>query len=706
MRHLFKFVLFVIPIAAVLAAFSGFPRYDVLQCAVSAILGALGLTLWRLLPPSAAPVSPWANYAGGAWLALLSWAIGRTALGGLTAESYDGLALLVGATPMVLAAAYPRDGVALAPLMRIAVAVSAIAVGVCSLLGLTGTIVPPPVPTNPLFPAPHPFFDDPHQAATWLAVALPLLVSSGLATDGVRRILFGTAAGFAAIALGLTDSIGVWWPVAAASIIGAIFSVFGGTEGGGARRLGAWVTPWMVAAALQAVPSPALNEPESDADGLPSFRTEIETGSDSNWTDADARHALSYAAYEMAKASQPLGAGPGTFGSRGAEYLNHDDPWVASHTTGLPSARRAPSAFLQQAAEFGFLLPLLLISVLGFAIKDGSRAPDKQDPAPPIIPALGAAVAAYAAGPGWLTAGSMTLMAVVVLVAMERPAKATQPASQARPLQGVLMLAVMVPLVVWPQIQTIRWGIAAGRGIVQAWYAHLSEARSSFNEANAIQPRFESLYNLGLLLKFNPDGGLRPAMAAFQSAVELRPGSAMARYALADCFSRIAPPNKEEAEQALGKTSALLERALDVDPNLYKASELLSDVYFIHQEPDRALETLRRVIERPIPEAEKFEAYVRIGRMYEESKEDPTRALEFYEKAIPLISNKEQAEYLKNRVATAEKWKKEGHRPEEGAAEEEHPHGPSHEVGGPDEHGHDEHGHEGHDHAGSGSGAP
>ena len=703
MRHLYKFVLFAIPVVAVLAAFSGFPRYDVLQCAAAAILGGVGLALWRLLPASAAPVATWANYAGGAWMALLVWAIGRTALGGLTAESYDALALLIGATPLILAAAYPRDGVTVAPLMRVAVAVSAIAVGVCSLLGLTGSILPPPIPTNPLFPAPHPFFDDPHQAATWLAVALPLLVSSTLAVEGARRVLFGVAAGFAAIALGLTDSITVWWPIAGASLIGAIFSVFGGTEGGGPRRLGAWLTPWLVAAALQAVPSPAAVEPESDLEGLPSFRTEIETGSDSNWSDADARHALSNAAFEMAKASQPLGAGPGTFGARGAEFLDHDDPWVATHTTGLPSVRRAPSAFLQQAAEFGFLLPLLLIAVLGFAIKDGSRAPEKQDPAPPIIPALGAAVAAYAAGPGWLTAASITLMAAVVLIALERPGKVGKTLLPARPLQGVLALAVVVPLVVWPQVQTIRWGLAAGRGIVQTWFAHLSDARESFTAANEIQPRFESFYNLGLLLKFNPDGGLRPAMAAFQQAVELRPGSAMARFALADCFSRIAPPNKEEAEQALGKTSALLERALVIDPNLFKASELLSDVYFIHQEPDRALETMRRVIERPIPESAKFEAYVRVGRLYEESKEDPTRALEFYEKAIPLISNKEQAEYLKNRVATAEKWKKDGRRPEEGAAEEEHPHGPSHEVGaGPEQapgHDHD------HAHEGSGSGA-
>jgi tetratricopeptide (TPR) repeat protein len=267
-----------------------------------------------------------------------------------------------------------------------------------------------------------------------------------------------------------------------------------------------------------------------------------------------------------------------------------------------------------------------------------------------------------------------------------------------------LALAVVLPLVVWPQVQTIRWGLASGRGMVLAWYAHLSDASEALTQANEIQPRYESFYNLGLLLKFNPDGGLRPAMAAFQSAVELRPGSAMARFALADCFSRIAPPNKEEAEEALGKTSALLERALDIDPNLFKASELLSDVYFIHQEPDRALETLRRVIERPIPESAKFEAYVRIGRMYEESKEDPTRALEFYEKAIPLISTKEQAEYLKHRVATAEKWKKDGQRPEEGAEEEEHPHGATHEAGGDADEG-SGHAVEGDAHAHEGSGA-
>ncbi|NDJ13208.1 MAG: hypothetical protein EBY17_18765, partial [Acidobacteriia bacterium] len=273
MRHLYKLVLFSIPVVAVLAAFSGFPRYDVLQCAAAAILGGFGLVLWRLLPASTAPVAPWANYAGGAWIALLLWAVTRTALGGLTAESYDALALLMGATPLLLAAAYPRDGVTLAPLLRVSVAVTAIAVGVCSLLGLTGVVFPAAIPTAPLFAAPHPFFDDPHQAATWLAVALPLLVSSGLASDGWRRVLFGVGAGFAAIALGLTDSLGVWWPIAAASIIGAIFSVFGGTEGGGVRRLVAWLTPWLVAAALQAVPSPALQESETDSDSLPSFRT-------------------------------------------------------------------------------------------------------------------------------------------------------------------------------------------------------------------------------------------------------------------------------------------------------------------------------------------------------------------------------------------------------------------------------------------------
>jgi hypothetical protein len=112
------------------------------------------------------------------------------------------------------------------------------------------------------------------------------------------------------------------------------------------------------------------------------------------------------------------------------------------------------------------------------------------------------------------------------------------------------------------------------------------------------------------------------------------------------------------------------------------------------------LETLRRVIERPIPESSKFEAYVRIGRLYEESKEDPTRALEFYEKAIPLISTKEQAEYLKNRVATAEKWKKDGQRPEEGTEAEQPPQGPTREVGSepPQDHGHDHGDDHGHDH--------
>ena len=460
----------------------------------------------------------------------------------------------------------------------------------------------------------------------------------------------------------------------------------------------------MVATALTFVPPPTPVEQESDLDGLPSFRTEIETGSDSQWTDADARHALSHAAFEMAKVSQPLGAGPGTFGARGTEFLDHDTTWIASHTTGLPSFRRAPSAFLQQAAEFGILLPLLIILMFGFAIKEGSRAPEKHDPVPPVIPALGAAVAAYAAGPGWLTASSVTLMAVVVLLALERPTSTGKSLLPTRPLQGVLALAVVVPLVVWPQVQTIRWGLATGRGVVLTWYAHLTEARDAFTQANEVQERFESFYNLGLLLKFNPDGGLRPAMTAFQKAVDLRPGSAMARFALADCFSRIAPPNKEEAEQALCKTSALLERALDIDPNLFNASELLSDVYFIHQEPDRAMETLRRVIERPIPESSKFEAYVRIGRMYEDVKEDPATALTFYEKAIPLISTKEQAEYLRHRVATAEKWKKEGQRPEEGSVEEAHPRGPSHEV--TDDHAghaHDDHESGGRGAAGSGA---
>ena len=80
MRHLYKFVLFAIPVVAVLAAFSGFPRYDVLQSAAAAILGGFGLVLWRLLPASSAAVAPWANYAGGAWIALVLWA-GRYAEG-------------------------------------------------------------------------------------------------------------------------------------------------------------------------------------------------------------------------------------------------------------------------------------------------------------------------------------------------------------------------------------------------------------------------------------------------------------------------------------------------------------------------------------------------------------------------------------------------------------------------------------------------
>jgi tetratricopeptide (TPR) repeat protein len=124
------------------------------------------------------------------------------------------------------------------------------------------------------------------------------------------------------------------------------------------------------------------------------------------------------------------------------------------------------------------------------------------------------------------------------------------------------------------------------RGILQTQLGEFTSAAEDFEKASRIDPRLSFLGIAEGLVK-SQQHMTAEALAKFRAAVKAHPNEAYAQYLLAEALQEdglraVSPGYKEEVEAAT--------RAVELDPRLVAAHDLLSEVYYDNGQTDLAIE--------------------------------------------------------------------------------------------------------------------
>jgi tetratricopeptide (TPR) repeat protein len=124
------------------------------------------------------------------------------------------------------------------------------------------------------------------------------------------------------------------------------------------------------------------------------------------------------------------------------------------------------------------------------------------------------------------------------------------------------------------------------RGVLQTQLGEFTSAADDFERASRIDPRLSFLGIAEGLVKSQQHMSAE-ALAKFRAAVKAHPNEAYAQYLLAEALQEDglpagSPGYKEEVEAAI--------RAVELDPRLVVAHDLLSEVYYDNGQTDLAIE--------------------------------------------------------------------------------------------------------------------
>ncbi len=644
---------------ATVAVFNGFPRYDFLQSTL-ALLGAvtgLGVAASRGVPRRALP-AVWA-LLGLAAYALIAAAIEGTAVGFDVASLI--VLLSVSGTAGVLA------GREAWPSVIGAAAVGSAACALVIVAEAVGLSVVPEIPfARVSVAAAQGTFDDPGVLAAFAALAVAA-GAIGFAGDSPRSggvaILAGSvclgAAGFAPL-------------IAVLALAGAVGFAFAQPRLGGGLLVGTAL------AGIVLLASGARFETVPDVE-----TALVETGVEWPYGEEHAGSFFLNGAVEYAASHQPFGAGAGAYAGEVDAHVDTEHPFATNYFSGRPTSRHAPSAGVELAGDFGFLMPLLLLLLLGLAATRGR--------------AVGAVVAVVGAGvlfvgPGALSGVVVALLGVLIGLSVE--SESSDERGGVMVVVAALCVAGAVSLV--HQVQTLRWGYLAESAVT--FLEHPSGSRAQGLEyaekAAEIQVRFSTEMNLAAAKRGLGDTDHAQLREIYERAVDLRPRSVTARMALADAYVREGA-RAPDVEERVARVERMFEVAMDLDPNYVRLALLRANAAAASFQFEAAHEALEALSEREIPDPMRMEVLSRLGELYEDA-ELPAQSKSAYERALPLARDAMQIGRYEQTIRNLEQWIETGVRPQ---VQRVDPHmGHNHGGGEADDHGEHDHDHGEHDH--------
>lgn len=166
--------------------------------------------------------------------------------------------------------------------------------------------------------------------------------------------------------------------------------------------------------------------------------------------------------------------------------------------------------------------------------------------------------------------------------------------------------------------------VAMNEGVALAQQRSYVEALAKFEEAGRADPTNDrAFYNLAMT---NFDMQAYGAAAnAMRQAIAANPQSAMYQDKLATILLQLDPPNLEQAKAAL-------EKAIELDPTLYKSHFRLAQVLERMGDDQHALERYTEAVRR----GPRFiEAYIELGRLYAQTG-FPQQALQVLRAGLPV----------------------------------------------------------------------
>lgn len=572
-------------------------------------------------------------------------------------------------------------------LIPMAIGTSVVALG--AIASHFGVAFPPAIPTGMAAgEGASGFFDHPHFAASYLAIAVPgALYLAAWSKESLPRNIGLVAAILGAFACGLGGGLGVL-------VLGVVL-VLGTLASGRSlqtvekkRAILVWALAVLALCGLMAghlVSESASPDAEQEVAPFDSVTKWFEKHQIPHWenvvTDGAEWSFERSRVFDLRSESRWTGDGIGSWQRNAGKALSADDPYYSrgheNHIHLTP-----PGVLLGMYAELGLIGVLLLMWLSFSVIFATGRGISDEDPGSGFLAAavLGAVVLLCATSSGY-HAGELAVSAVVIGLALSNDrrrsgvfAPAMIPGTNttiARVERWALVTApalVLIGLSLPAFLNETRSDLEFQRGVVFMQADQYEVGLAAFERAASISSDNPfAQYHLGFSRYFLPDdeGRREEARVAMSQAARLWPTDT--RVLL---FSiKVGGGPGQDFEQGIATTRGDINRLramLPLDPANAELYHLLADAAIVLTDYDSAASSLAEGLAAVRSDAERGELNFQLGQLFENQFEDPERALRYYREAMSLFPpSSSRGRRSNERSAVMEIWLETGRKPEE-----------------------------------------
>lgn len=663
----------LLPIAAA-ASLNGFPTFAWSHEALTAI--AAGLLMLSLSAGSTDRATSRSSALLIAFTGFVTLWVGFSERG---AESLDAIAYWVAALALSLWASRAASD-KLIEALRLSIFAAAALVGLSLIGQLFGLSFPSAIPfhTSPGAGL-RATFDQQAEAAVFGVVIALSATALAIADLGRFRSFSVAAAAIGALTVGIAGG----WPegvsLATGSAVG-LLPMLRGDSSAAQKRIAAGLLAaamgfGVVAGATALTPSPSLNpDREPAVIYMHSLAPVMIKGGEAEQLDF-----YQEAGRSLAVSSLPFGAGPAGVARDLPLHHRSSHAWRINNSAEAQIVSRLPTSFWDLLAHWGLGVSLLLIALFIGPVSSLRHAASSAA-SRSLLLLFTAATAVWLFMPGGNSLAALLLVIITARVASgiepsgdaqesgestheRKPSAAGGRASQIA-WRATIAAAGLLSLVTGAQ--AARSGLEVARTSVFLGHGMAEEALEASDRAVGIQLRFIAEHNAAIAKLYGPSDEFdpRPAQAHLERAIALRPNQPGVLIEMAKLALSLAPSTAEETEGHLGVIANMMQRTLQIQPNNYRAAEILADVNVLRFEPQDAADTLQQLLSNDLSPQHRGRILLRLAQIHDDFLDDPEQALSYYRRALEEPLPHTQETLARDKANEMEIWIRTGQRPE------------------------------------------
>ena len=524
-------------------------------------------------------------------------------------------------------------------------------------------------------------FDSREFALGYYAAVIPLLAAAAVRTSGSARVVAAAGGLLAAAHFGLTaeaDFLMIWGITLVVVTLGIgllqgfarlplLFGAFGALTIAGLLALGLSLAAPNPGAATDATALPWLDAGRAER-SVETAEIRDDRFSIRRIEEANGWRARNYAlgvAFDLFREEPVIGHGPGGWWAMQTKYVRVDDPLIKKMFARWPAFRSPHSGLALVMVELGaiglFLLLAWFSTILGMTI---TALAQKQEPENWLIEHWGLATALVVGGvfavftPALQGAPAATLLFVVAAL-LTRESAALNGFSGLSEIWTINREGRRIDTGIFAGVLPVALGAVAV--VAAGWFA-AAEFYRSWGDLMMLRTRHEMavtayeeaedlwggdgdvLYNHALALRRL--GKSAEATDIVNKAALLRPFDVRIVNLLSGLH--LAKQDYDEAVKAS-------RRAVEIYPNYIEGRRNLAAALDLQGRASDAAKELIAILELDPPDGMKGRVHRDLGGYYEGPLSNPAKALEHYELALPLLTDKFLIDDVKPRVEELKK---------------------------------------------------